>query len=465
MPVFTEGETLFREGRIDEAKSRFEETVKTDPDCKEAHNNLGVIAYSECQLGKAAGHFARALEIDPFYKDAITNLCEVLNETGQLASARNLLEVAVVKYPDDDFLANLLTLSSQSAPQRAAASRAEKDITTLRVLQGTYEIANQSHTIAEALKQTGMTAKTLCYYPNYLKYKSDYVHDLSQCADRDEAVARSREYAEQMIPQFDIFHFHFGTTLTYDYSDLPILKEKNKKVVTHYWGSEVRMLSRAKEINPYIKVKAKSEDAIRAELEAMAMHVDHCIVGDYELDEYVKDYFDHVHVVPSLIDTGKYRPDPERRPNDTFLIVHAPTDTGIKGSDTVHRVMEELSSDYKMEYRLIKGMSHEEAMKNYQQADLIVDELHCGSYGLLSVETMAMGKPVITWICDFMKERYPAELPIMSANPDTLKNVVKYALDNRDMLDEKGRQGREYVEKYHDMKKVVEQIRDIYRVL
>ncbi|MEZ5359425.1 MAG: tetratricopeptide repeat protein [Candidatus Zixiibacteriota bacterium] len=466
MPICTEGETLFAEGRIDEAKARFEEVIKSHPACKEAHNNLGVIAYSEFHFGKAAGHFSRALEIDPFYKDAITNLCEVLNETGQLAGARNLLEVACIKYPDDDYLANLLTMALQATMvQSSDAVQPARDILKLRVLQGTHEIANQSYTISEALKKTGMTSKTLCYYPNYFKYKSDYVYDLTRCADREDAIAKSRELADQMIPQFDIFHFHFATTLTYDYSDLPILQEQKKKVVTQYWGSEIRLLSRAKELNPYIKIKGKPEEVIREQLEAMSRFVDHCIVGDYELYEYVKDYFKHIHVIPSLIDIDAYKPDPERKPNDKFLIVHAPTDTGIKGSETVARVMDELSDDYDIEYRLIKGMSHEEAKQNYQQADLIVDELHCGSYGLLSVETMAMAKPVITWICDFMKEKYPAELPILSANPDTLKSVVRHVLDNRDMLDELGQRGRAYVEKYHDMNKVVKKIQDVYRLL
>ena len=472
-----EGEKLFTEGKIDESKRHFEQVIESNPHNKEALNNLGVIAFSEFQYGPASTYFSRALEIDPFYKEAIVNLCHVLREVGQIAGAINFLEVVTVKYPDDKELQEFLNESRAAAgiPDATAAiptddssdsnAPAPDDIINLRVLQGTYEIANQSYTIAEALKSQGMYAKTLCYYPNYLKYTSDYVLDITTCATKADAVKKTRRYAEQMIPQFDIFHFHFGTTLAYDYSDLPILNEQKKKVVTQYWGSEVRMLSRATEINPYIKVKAKSEEAIRSELEAMSKFVSHCIVGDFELYEYVKEYFSHTHVIPSLIDLDKYRPDSKPKKNKKFLIVHAPTDTDIKGSARVQEVMNELQRDYDIEYRMIQGMSHEKAMKNYRQADLIVDELHCGSYGLLSVETMAMGKPVITWISEFMKEKYPADLPIMSANPDTLKDVVKYALDNRDMLPEKGRQGRAYVEKYHDMNKVILQIQNVYRKL
>ncbi|MCK5127173.1 MAG: tetratricopeptide repeat protein [candidate division Zixibacteria bacterium] len=469
MPAtITKGEALYNDGRVEEARDSFLEVLKTDTKNKEAWNNLGVIAYGEFAYGKAARCLSQALEVDPFYKEAIINLCDVLRDTRQLKSAINLLEVAIVQNPEDIELQGLVKEARQIVvPQETKKTEktTEVDLKKLHVLQGTHEIANQSYTISSALKAQGMYAKTLCYYPNYFKYKSDYVIDLSLCANREDAILRTRKYAEQMIPQFDIFHFHFGKTLTFDYSDLPWLKEKNKKVVSQYWGSECRMLSIAKKLNPYIKVKDKTEDVIKTELEEMSKYVRHCIVGDYELYEYVKDYFEHIHVIPSLIDTEKYRPDPDRLPNDKFVIVHAPTDTDLKGSLVIQRVLQELLVDHEFECRFVQGMSHKEAMKNYQQADLIIDELHCGSYGLLSVETMAMAKPVVTWISDFMKEKYPSDLPIISANPDTLKDVIKDTLENREMLAEKGQQGRAYVEKYHDMNKVVLQIQDVYREL
>jgi len=40
-----EGETLFADGKIDEAEKYFLSLVESDSDCKEAYNNLGVIAF------------------------------------------------------------------------------------------------------------------------------------------------------------------------------------------------------------------------------------------------------------------------------------------------------------------------------------------------------------------------------------------------------------------------------------
>ncbi|MFH1700059.1 MAG: tetratricopeptide repeat protein [Candidatus Zixiibacteriota bacterium] len=471
--LLTEAEQLYKRGYVDEAKERFQNLLQKDPRNKQALNNLGVLAYEENNSGVAARYFTQALEIDPFYKDAILNICDVLRENGNLNAAGSLLEIAVKEYPDDTALARLYGESQYGiiiSPREQdflfndneQESPSER-VKTLRILQGTYEIANQSHTISKALDSQGIICKTLCYYPNYLKYKSDYVIDLASYKDAREANSHLMKFAKQLIPQFDVFHFHFGTTLTLDHSDLPALKEAGKKIVTHYWGSDVRLMSKATEFNPYIKVKGNSEEGIIRDMELMAKYVSHCIVGDEELYQYVKDYFEHVHIIRAAIDLSKYLPPINKKDNDNFLIVHAPTDSDIKGSAYIQKAVDELEAEYDFEYRLVKGMSYDEAKRNYAEADLIVDELHCGSYGLLSIETMAMEKPVIIWICDFMREKYPQELPIISANQDTVKNKIKYALDNRDEIKEIGRQGRLYVEKYHDMKKIARQLIELYQ--
>ena len=78
---------------------------------------------------------------------------------------------------------------------------------------------------------------------------------------------------------------------------------------------------------------------------------------------------------------------------------------------------------------------------------------------------MAMGKPVICWISDFMKEKYPKELPIISANPDNIKEKIEYAIKNKDMLKGIGLEGRKYVEKYHDMNIIAKDMMEIYKEL
>lgn len=111
--LLTEAEQLYNLGQVDSARKRFEEILQNEPGNKEVLNNLGVLAFEENRIGDAARYFTQALEIDPFYKDAIFNICDLLRENGNLDAAGSLLEMAVIKYPDDTELADLRDESLQ----------------------------------------------------------------------------------------------------------------------------------------------------------------------------------------------------------------------------------------------------------------------------------------------------------------------------------------------------------------
>jgi len=145
------------------------------------------------------------------------------------------------------------------------------------------------------------------------------------------------------------------------------------------------------------------------------------------------------------------------------LVVHAPTSPEYKGTPYLIKAVEELKNEIDFDFQLVQGVPHDEARKLYARADVIVDQLLTGSYGLFSIEAMAMAKPVVTWISDFMKEKYPKELPIVSANPDTIKVTLRELLDNSERLNVRGRAGREYVEQYHDHNKIAARVLEVYR--
>lgn len=366
-------------------------------------------------------------------------------------------------------LQNILTPSTSISIKAPSTPKSFGNITesikNKKILHGTCEIANQMYTITRALRKIGFFADTVSYYPNYLGYKSDHILDISKFSSIEQANIETIRYSKKLIDEYDIFHFHFASTLALNCSDLPMLDQLSKKMVSHYWGSEVRMVSIGKDINPYVKVKQTDETMIKRKLEYISKYVPHAIVGDYELFEYIKDYHDVIHVVPAAIIVEDYPFVGVNENNDIPLLVHAPTSPEIKGSKYILKAVEDLKSQYKFDFKLIQNTSHEEAKKWYAKADLIIDELHCGTYGLLTIELMSMGKPVLTWICDHMREKYPHELPVVSANPDNIKDKIAYMLDNRDMFGELGIRGRKYVEKYHDINHVAQQIIAIYESL
>ncbi len=76
-----------------------------------------------------------------------------------------------------------------------------------------------------------------------------------------------------------------------------------------------------------------------------------------------------------------------------------------------------------LDFRLVEGLRHEEAVRAYEQADILVDQLLVGWYGGVAVEFMALGKPVVCFLADEWTDRYApaelmAELPIVRADPE-----------------------------------------------
>ncbi|GAF63764.1 putative glycosyltransferase [Bacillus sp. TS-2] len=317
----------------------------------------------------------------------------------------------------------------------------------IQLLQGTIEIANQMYTISKGFQETNVQPSTINYYPTYLNYSSQY-ELVGKWKDFSNLDVLKKYIQNELIPHFDIFHFHFSTSLLPNHSDLELINQTNKPIFMHHWGSDIRDLSKALEINPYAKAKVTDPSYIEETLKDLSKNIRHCIVADHELRRYVKDYYENVYMIPTSVDLNMYKV--LEHENHKPLIVHAPTNYEIKGSQTIINTISKLQSEFDFNFKLITGMSHEEAKSLYQQADIIVDQIHVGCYGLFAVECMALGKPVVCHISDYMLDHYPEDLPIISANPDTIYMKLKKLLQNQDEWKEIAKKSRQYAIKYHD---------------
>lgn len=96
-------------------------------------------------------------------------------------------------------------------------------------------------------------------------------------------------------------------------------------------------------------------------------------------------------------------------------------------------------------------------VRYYQaQADIVLEMLTYGWFGANAREAMMLGKPVIcflrqTWL-DRMRNEIPEyvdELPVVSATPETVYDVLKELVQNPAKRAEIGRRSRAFAEKWH----------------
>ena len=83
-----QGDALFAEGNLEEAKECFNSILQRHPRCTEAYNNLGVIAFQNNNAEEAIKNFRACLAIDPRYKDAIVNLASLFRSLNHLDADR-----------------------------------------------------------------------------------------------------------------------------------------------------------------------------------------------------------------------------------------------------------------------------------------------------------------------------------------------------------------------------------------
>lgn len=319
--------------------------------------------------------------------------------------------------------------------------------------------------LCNALRLEGIHATSCHFYSNRYNFKPDLNLHLDTFASnlREEKI---KEFINQALDKYDIFHFHFGATFLPDKSDLEILKKAGKKMVVHHHGSDVRMLSKAAQLNPYVRVKPGwPEEKILTELSVLSSYIDHAFVQDFELEGYIKDFYKEVHVVPHAIDPDQFQPSyPEAKSSP--LIVHAPTLRDLKGTEFILDAVKELEqSGLSFDFELIEGLTYQETQNLLSKADIVIDQLRIGASGYISTEAMAYGKPVICYIRPDLVDKYPSGFPIVNANPDSITAVLRNLISQPDNWKELGKQGRSYVERNHSTAKVGASYIEVYKKL
>ncbi|HOJ94034.1 MAG TPA: glycosyltransferase [Fervidobacterium nodosum] len=447
------------EENLERVQIKLEQKIKTTQKMNiEEYILFAMIKFKKKEFEECLKILNQAEEIDTYHFGVNLLKACTLDSIKKHNEANNIFIKSMIIAPNNEIRKKILEIFSERYPElKMVESFLNKVINgEIKILHGTMEIANQMYTYTSGLKKYGAYARSINYYPSYLKYKNDMVINYHQL---------QKPFIESLIKDYSLFHFHFGTSLLPDNSDLPFLKSIKKYLLMQYWGSEARRISLVKKFNPYAISKITEESEIEKKLYYISKYINNAIVEDLELYECIKEFHNKIHFVRQAIDINKYNlndlddnilENKENIHKKKIRIVHAPTNPEFKGTKYIVNAIENLKIKHNnnIEFILISGVSHDEAKKIYQSADIIVDQLHAGVYGLFAIESMALGKPVVGWIADYFLKSYPKELPIIRANPDSIEKVLEELIKNREILPEIGMNSRKYVEKYHNIEKI-----------
>jgi glycosyltransferase involved in cell wall biosynthesis len=306
----------------------------------------------------------------------------------------------------------------------------------LRVVHCPVNIAGVPWQNVLAQRRKGIDATLVVFERGLLHPEADVSLDRPSGGFARRQLVQWRAFA-RLLPRADVFHFYFGLTLVPKSLQFPILRVARRRSVYHFLGSDIR---------------GKSAADLAYGRRAGAQ-----IVGSYDAIRWVPE----AEVVTPGIDLRDFRPvPPTDRPRP--LVVHAPSSRSRKGTEDVIAACEGLEVDLE----IVEGLHHDEAKERYRRADIVVDQLNAGWYGLFAIEAMALGKPVVTFLHDEAVQRtedaFGIRVPLVPATRETLAEALRPLIESPAERRRIGAESRAYVERVHDVDAVADRLLGIY---
>ncbi len=336
-------------------------------------------------------------------------------------------------------------------------------MSALRVLHAPAEIAGQASVLARALRGLGVEAHSLAYNPGFPQYQPDEMRPY----DDQPPLPRYLGYLASTLRnlrRWDVCHFHFGRTLIPPHNfDLPLHRALGRRVVFHYHGCDVR--DRAHMLATHARATCSECDPFcnpgrqKRVLASAGRFADAELVSTPDLLESAT----RARHLPVALDLADYPFAPPR--GAPRFVVHAPTNRLIKGTRYVEAAFEVLRPRFPgVRFETVERKPWSELRAILSEADVIVDQLFMGWYGMVAVEAMALGKPVLCFIRDDFEARL-TDCPLIRCTREDLVERLAETLSDAADRGAIGERGRAYAEREHAAPVIAGRLLDLYRSL
>ncbi|MBL8089776.1 MAG: hypothetical protein KF758_14425 [Anaerolineales bacterium] len=336
----------------------------------------------------------------------------------------------------------------------------------MKIFIGLTDVANVTDNYAKGFRALGHEVFTVVWSKS--RFYPDVEYDLV-IDTGSSALSGFKRYLNILVNllkivkglKCDLFILYAPAVLpTYLY--YPILKLLGKKIITAFWGSDVRywyafaqemkQLGAEDEVYPFfdyartrsggsywdklrtIKTAEKYSDFIISQPDCAQLQTKPYMRCNLPIDLAQFEFKIH----------GRERP----------LILHAPSVPEAKGTDVVMKVIDELKEEgLQFDFRLIQNMPNTELLALLAESDIVVDELYAATVGGLSAEAMASGNAVLV---RYMEEycKVPKGCPAINTNKFTLKENLLEMILNIEKRKQITSLGRPYVELANDHVKI-----------
>ncbi len=229
------GLALFQKGQVGEAITHYQKALQIKPDYAEAHNNLGNALLKKGKVDEAITHYQKALQIKPDYAEAHNNLGNALLKRGEVDEAIVHFQAALQIKPNYAEAHNNL---GSALLKKDEVDEAIEHFQEARHIEP--DNAEACYNLGIALFQKGEVDEAIVHFQAALQIKPDdaeahinLANALFQKGEVDEAITHYQK-ALHIEPDDAEVHINLGDAL--------LQKGDADEAITHY--------QRALQINP-----------------------------------------------------------------------------------------------------------------------------------------------------------------------------------------------------------------------
>lgn len=336
-----------------------------------------------------------------------------------------------------------------------------------------YRVENFTKYLAENYSDQISTESFVKYQAPNTHYKAqyDFVIDYYTTNRIYRSLAYFLFFLKSLF-RYDVFYFISGETILsrrLRRFELKTYKLLGKRVVFNFVGSDIRsenyLIWKQTNIYDYLQGKSappKSEDFQKKLIDDALRYADSILVSTPDLLEITPQatYFPVVYDIENLAAEIESIEEPEKDPNKIYIL-HSPSNTGTKGTAIINDVLEKIKREFpaavelirpynEKNYELTHSVSRYKLFQLMKQADIVIDQMVIGWYGLQSIEALITGKTVVCYIEKNLEKFLFEDCPIVTTDVLSLEQTLKNCMAERQMgiLPDKRKQ-IEWLKKYH----------------
>ena len=356
-------------------------------------------------------------------------------------------------------------------PYELASQRPDVDpLKPIRLLIGPANYASQGHAWAQAVAREvpgAVAANVAIVRQQGLKYQADQVVIAGVAAanktwqqEQFDWVSNTFTHVliEAQVPIFGQLFDEPGAQFRIGaFREVARLRDRGVQVAMISHGSDLRIPELHRATYPdspfipgrYPDLAALSERVRRNREELSRIDVPY-FVSTPDLLEYAPP---GAVWCPVVIEVGQWVSSAPVLERDRPVVVHAPTNPLLKGTELVEPVLTELHAAGQIDYVRVERVPQPELRRIVQEADIVLDQFTLGTYGVTTVEAMAAGRLVFAHVAEqnrkIIEHEAGQEIPLVATTAAEVAEGLRWALDNREDARELAARGPGFAQELH----------------